>query len=112
MQQETRQVPNPLNNPIYLTKMTKSTKKPLFLKAIILGMIFFLPTASPATDYSPITLLQFLETEHTPRFSLLPNAFLLQTTLSRPQPLRTLDRSCKYKGQLMFIIKGKQQYTN
>ncbi|MDU9048728.1 MAG: FecR family protein [Candidatus Electrothrix sp. Rat3] len=77
MQQETRQVPNPLNNPIYLTKMTKSTKKPLFLKAIILGMIFFLPTASPATDYSPITLLQFLETEHTPRFSLLPNAFTL-----------------------------------
>ncbi len=66
-----------------LIKMTKPIKNSLFFKAIILGMISLLPTASSATDYSPITLLQFLETEHSPRFSLLPDSFTLADNFKR-----------------------------
>ena len=53
------------------------TNSSLILKAIIAGMIFLVPTTGSAIDYSPDTLLQFLGTEHTPTFPLLPDSFTM-----------------------------------
>jgi hypothetical protein len=44
----------------------------LTIKVIIMGMMILLPTTGFAVDSSTRTLLQFLETEPTPRFPLLP----------------------------------------